>query len=53
MFSTISAKGARAQCQRAIDKKDLGHATHTLVALSLLSKLGQVDSIFVTHFGGV
>ena len=25
---------------------------HTLVALSLLGKLGQVDGIFVTHFGG-
>jgi hypothetical protein len=25
---------------------------HTLIALGLLGQLGQVDSIFVTHFGG-
>jgi hypothetical protein len=25
---------------------------HTLIALSLLGKLGQIDSVLVTHGGG-
>lgn len=31
----------------------MSNAVHTLVALSLLGELGQVDGILVTHFVGV
>lgn len=31
----------------------VSNAVHTLVALSLLGELGQVDGILVTHFVGV
>jgi hypothetical protein len=31
----------------------LSNAVHTLIALSLLGELGQVDGILVTHFVGV
>lgn len=51
MLSTISVWGKQVSACREID--NLGKSSHTLIALSLLSELGEVDSIFVAHFGGV
>jgi len=41
----LGEEGGEEDCAR-------GPGIHALIALGLLGELGQVDSIFVTHFGG-
>ncbi len=50
MFSTISVGGTRHKLDSS--NSYIGDR-HTLIALSLLGQLGQVNGILVTHFGGI
>jgi hypothetical protein len=49
MFSTISVGGSSVSADRGFARYS---GIHALIALGLLGQLGQVDGIFVTHFGG-
>lgn len=52
MFSTISALG-KERSSAGKHRVAISFQTRTLVALSLLGELSQVDGIFVTHFVGM